>query len=148
MSNGLKYPSFDVRIQNKKGKSHIFDTVRKKWLVLTPEEWVRQHVLFYLISVIKLSPSKISIEKEIQLNDLKKRFDILVYDNALKPLLIVECKAPSIPLNQLTIDQVLRYNLVLKSELVMITNGIDDFIFNQEKQKINLEDYFRDKKAF
>ena len=142
MSNGLKYPSFNVRVEKRKGKAHIFDFVRKKWLVLSPEEWVRQHVLHYLIHEIGISESKIAIERELQLNDLKKRFDIVVYNQELKPLLVIECKAPYIELNQSTIEQVQRYNLSLNAELIMITNGVIDFVFNKNNLKVNLEDYF------
>ncbi len=142
MSNGLKYPSFDVRVEKKKGKTHVFDFVRKKWLVLTPEEWVRQHVLHYLIHVIKLPASKIAIGKELLLNDLKKRFDIVVYDDVLKPLLIVECKAPYIQLDKSTIEQAKRYNLVLKANLLMITNGVSDLVLDNQNKEVDLETYF------
>jgi len=142
LSNGLKYPSFDVRVEKKKGKAYIFDFIRKKWLVLTPEEWVRQHVVNYLVKVIQLSASKIAIEKELQLNDLKKRFDIVVYDDALKPLLIVECKAPYIQLDKSTIEQAKRYNLVLKANLLMITNGVSDLVLDNQNKEVDLETYF------
>ncbi|MEI6021965.1 MAG: type I restriction enzyme HsdR N-terminal domain-containing protein [Bacteroidota bacterium] len=142
MNNGLKYPSFDVRLKKTKDKTFIFDIVRKKWLVMSPEEWVRQHVLHYLIHVLKISASKIAIEKELQLNDLKKRFDIVVYNNLLKPLLIVECKAPYIQLDMATIAQAKRYNLVLHAELLMITNGVSDLVLDKNNKEVLLEKYF------
>jgi len=109
----------------------IFDLLRKKWLVLTAEEWVRQHVLNYLVNEKKYPPSLIAIEREIQLNDLKKRFDIVIYDRLMKPWMVIECKAPYIELNEGTIAQAQRYNLVLKTAFIMISNGVADLILDQ-----------------
>jgi hypothetical protein len=127
----LKYPSFDVRLRNKGAQTQIFDQVRKKWLALTPEEWVRQHFVNYLISEKKIPASLISIEKELQLNDLRKRYDVVVFDHALKPWLIVECKAPYIPLSGSVVEQALRYNMVIGAEFLMLTNGVADLVFNR-----------------
>lgn len=115
----------------------IFDFIRKKWLVLTPEEWVRQHVVNYLVNIKHYAASSIAIEKEIRLNDLKRRYDVVVYKQ-LKPYLIIECKAPYIELNTLVIEQALRYNLVIKAELLMITNGISDVVFDSTNQRVEL----------
>ncbi len=142
MSLELKYPSFGVRVRNGNGKTEIFDDIRKKWFVLTPEEWVRQHVLNYLINVKKYPSSLISVEKEIILNDLKKRFDIVVYKKNLSPFLIIECKAPFIELNITTIEQAQRYNLILKANYLMITNGVSDFVFDSSNKIIDLPEYF------
>ncbi len=102
--------------------------------MLTPEEWVRQHLLNYLIVVKKISRSSIAIEKTLQLNDLKKRYDIVVYSRDLKPYLIVECKAPYVELNSLVVEQALRYNLTIKAELLMISNGLSDLVFNSKNE--------------
>ncbi len=102
--------------------------------MLTPEEWVRQHLLNYLIVVKKISRSSIAIEKTLQLNDLKKRYDIVVYTRDLKPYLIVECKAPYVELNGLVVEQALRYNLTIKAELLMISNGLSDLVFNSKNE--------------
>ncbi len=142
MSLELKYPSFGVRVRNGNGKTEIFDDIRKKWFVLTPEEWVRQHVLNYLINVKKYPSSLISVEKEITLNDLKKRFDIVVYKKNLSPFLIIECKAPFIELNITTIEQAQRYNLILKANYLMITNGVSDFVFDSSNRIIDLPEYY------
>jgi hypothetical protein len=115
------------------GRPHIFDALRKKWLTLTPEEWVRQHVINYLISVKNYPGSLIAVEKEIELNDLKKRFDIVVYKDKI-PYILVECKAPFIELNASVAEQALRYNLVLNSGFVMITNGVSDIIFDRQNR--------------
>jgi hypothetical protein len=132
----LKYPPFDVRLKKQDGQTFIFDAIRKKWLVLTPEEWVRQHVLNYLVSEKKMPASSISIEKELVLNDLKKRYDIVVYTQELKPYLIVECKAPYIELNTAVVEQALRYNLVVKASLLMITNGISHLVFDSKNELV------------
>jgi hypothetical protein len=115
----------------------IFDIIRKKWLVLTPEEWVRQHLLNYLITQMRIPASIISVEKELVLNDLKKRYDIVVYKQ-LKPWLIVECKAPYIALDSLVVEQALRYNLTVKAELLMISNGVSDLVFNTKNEMVEL----------
>lgn len=139
----LKYPTYAVRVKNGGGGTMIFDNIRKKWLILTPEEWVRQHVLNYLVTEKKYPASTISIEKEIQLNDTKKRFDIVVYNTNKQILLIVECKAPYVELNAEVVEQVQRYNLVVKSPLLMITNGISDLVLNAQNERKDLPDYLQ-----
>jgi hypothetical protein len=140
----LKYPPFEPRIKTVGERTMIFDFIRKKWLVLTPEEWVRQHVLNYLVTEKKFPASIISIEKELTLNDLKKRYDIVVYNSDLKPFLIVECKAPFISLDNLVIQQALRYNLTVKAELLMISNGVSDLVFNLKNEAVELPEYSRE----
>ncbi|MGZ3899054.1 MAG: type I restriction enzyme HsdR N-terminal domain-containing protein [Bacteroidia bacterium] len=137
----LKYPPFNVRVKNGNGATMIFDVIRKKWLVLTPEEWVRQHLINYLITVKKYPASLIALEKEIVLNDLKKRFDVVVYNRQLQPFILIECKAPYIELNLSVIEQALRYNLNLQSQFVMITNGISDFVVNRDNKVADLPFY-------
>jgi len=123
----LKYPTFNIRLkQNANDKLFVFDTIRKKWLLLTPEEWVRQHVVNYLIIEKKYPSSFISVEKEIELNGTKKRYDIVVYSKELKPDIIIECKAPEIELSEQVLEQALRYDLVLQVNYVVITNGRTD----------------------
>lgn len=100
----------------------IFDEVRKKWVMLTPEEWVRQNFLQYLVQVKQYPPALIAVEKEIWLNDVKKRFDIVVYKNDV-PWMIVECKEMEVELNSKVLDQALRYNMVLQVGVIVITNG-------------------------
>lgn len=116
----------------------IFDFIRKKWLVLTPEEWVRQHLLNYLVTEKQIPASSISVEKELMLNDLKKRYDIVVYNRQLKPYLIVECKAPYIALDKPVVEQALRYNLTVKADLLMISNGISDLVFDTSNKIVDL----------
>ena len=137
----LKYPLFNTRLKKQKNQTFIFDEVRKKWLLLTPEEWVRQHLIHFLINQKKYPVSLISIEKEIVLNDLKRRYDIVVYNKQLEPVVIIECKAPYIELNKTVVEQALRYNLIIKANYLMISNGVSDLTFNNLNQPVNLPDY-------
>ena len=119
----IEYPPYQPRIKKQADKEFIFDEVRKRWVVLTPEEWVRQNFLQYLVKVKKYPASLIAVEKQIQLNDLKKRFDIVVYDKEGKPWMVIECKAMEVPLNEAVMGQVLRYNISLQVQYLVYTNG-------------------------
>ena len=114
-------PQFKMKIEN--GKQQIFDSIRKIWLLLTEEEWVRQNFVNYLITQLHYPSSMIALEKEISLNDLKKRFDILVYDKQNKPWMLIECKEPKVSLSEDALQQVLRYNISVPVEYIVITNG-------------------------
>ena len=119
----IEYPAYEPKIKKEAEKESIFDEVRKQWVILTPEEWVRQNFLQYLIQVKKYPPSLIAVEKEILLGDIKKRFDIVVYDKNHQPWMIIECKEMSVTLNKKVLDQVLRYNIILQVPYLVITNG-------------------------
>jgi len=119
----VQYPEPQFRIKNDNGKQYIFDTIRKVWLVLTEEEWVRQNFVNYLVTELKYPSTVIALEKEISLNDLKKRFDILVYNSEYKPWMLVECKEPEVNLSDEVLQQVLRYNISVPVEYIVITNG-------------------------
>jgi hypothetical protein len=119
----INYPEPAFRIKKENNKDFLFDPLRKKWLLLTPEEWVRQNFVQYLIQVRQYPAALIALEKEIWLGELKKRFDILVYNSDHKPWMIVECKAESILLNDETVQQALRYNISVPVEFIFITNG-------------------------
>ena len=129
----LNFPEFKILIKNKDNKSHIFDVLRKKFVVLTPEEWVRQHVVNFLIKN-NISKNHIAIEKRILINNLTKRFDVLVYDRNGEVLLLIECKAPKVNLNQKVFDQVSIYNQHLNSKFLMITNGLSHFYLKVDKK--------------
>jgi len=118
----VDFPSYDFKVQSIGGKDQIFDLCRKKWVVLTPEEWVRQNMLQYLIQVCKYPIELIAIEKTIQLGSLNKRFDILVYHEAT-PWMIIECKEAQTPLNEKTILQLLQYQQVLDATYLIASNG-------------------------
>jgi hypothetical protein len=95
---------------------------------------VRQHLLNYLVAEKRIPPSLISVEKELILNDTKKRYDVVVYDSRMKPWLIAECKAPYVPLDRAVIEQALRYNLTLRAGLLLITNGVSEVVFNASNE--------------
>lgn len=120
----IEYPPYEPKIKNNAGKETIFDELRKKWVALTPEEWVRQNFLQYLTVIKKYPASLIAIEKEIQLEDLIKRFDILVFDKSHQPFMIVECKEMNAPLTENTFAQALRYNIAVNVPYLVITNGL------------------------
>lgn len=120
----LNLPSHQFKIKNSENKQLIFDIIRKKYVVLTPEEWVRQNFVQYLIKEKKYPISLISVEKQLVINNLKKRFDILIFNTSGVPDIIVECKAPSIKITQDTFDQTARYNMKLKATFLIVTNGL------------------------
>jgi len=120
----LNFPKYSFRFKNKENKVSIFDAIRKKFVVLQPEEWVRQHCIRYLIEEKGFPKSLINVEKELIINNLKKRYDIVVFNPDGSIHLIIECKAPSIEINQTTFDQIARYNLKLNAMYLMVTNGL------------------------
>ena len=134
----LKFPLYQIPLKNKENKTLVFDSIRKKWLKLVPEEWVRLNCIEFLINEKKISRSLISVEKEFKLNNLKKRFDIVVFNKKGEIYLLVECKAPNVKISQSVFNQITKYNLVLKSKFLMISNGINHYFFtmNFESQKI------------
>jgi hypothetical protein len=127
----IAYPKYNYKIELRNNKEMIFDMVRKRWVSLTPEEWVRQNFLQYLIQVKHYPPALISVEKEIYLGELKKRCDIIIYNKNAKPFIIIECKAMDIALSAKTIEQILRYNISVPVNYLIITNGIHCFAFER-----------------
>jgi len=123
----LDFPTYTFRFKNSENKPYIFDDIRKKFVVLQPEEWVRQHCVQYLINKKKYPKSLINVEKELKINNLKKRYDIVVFNTDGSIHLIVECKAPKITINQSTFDQIARYNLALNATYLMVTNGLNHY---------------------
>lgn len=119
----VQYPEPQFRMKKENGKQYIFDSIRKAWLLLTEEEWVRQNFVNYLTTQLNYPSTVIAVEKEISLNDLKKRFDILVYDKQHKPWMLIECKEPKVNLSEDVLQQVLRYNISVPVEYIVITNG-------------------------
>lgn len=123
----LNLPSYNFTFKSSENKRLIFDQLRKKYVALTPEEWVRQHFVQYLLSEKKYPTSLVAIEKELRMNNLKKRTDILIFNKQGNPQIIVECKAPSVPITQATFDQIARYNLKLHASFLIVTNGLQHF---------------------
>ncbi|WP_396192063.1 type I restriction enzyme HsdR N-terminal domain-containing protein [Flavobacterium sp.] len=133
----LNFPTFTFRFKNSENKVAIFDEIRKKFIILTPEEWVRQHVTQYLLQEKKYPKSYINVEKLIKINDLTKRYDLVVFQPNGALFLLVECKAPEVKITQQTFDQIARYNLTLKAKYLMVTNGLNHYFcemdFENEK---------------
>ncbi len=123
----LNFPeNYQIRLKQAQDKLYIFCFIRKNWMIYTPEEWVRQHVLRFLMDDLGYSASAIALEVSIPINGMRKRADIVVYQQE-KPYIMVECKAPHIAINQSTFDQIARYNIVLGGQLLMVTNGLNHF---------------------
>lgn len=123
----LNFPPYKFRLKNSENKTLIFDAIRKKFVVLQPEEWVRQHCVAFLITEKKYPKSLINVEKQLVINGLTKRYDIVVFNPDGSIFLIVECKAPKIKITQDTFDQIARYNLALNATYLMVTNGINHY---------------------
>jgi hypothetical protein len=132
----MVYPDINLQWKEVNGQRRVFDPVRKKWILLTPEEWVRQHVLQYLLVVKAYPQSFIAVEKNMQLGELNKRFDLLVYDRQHQPWLMVECKAMEIKLNEEVLHQLLRYNLAIPVPYLVITNGAEAMIYHRAEGKL------------
>ncbi len=144
----LNLPAYEVKIRKNEGKGDdIFDTFRRKYVRLTPEEWVRQHFLHFLCSEKHYPASLMSVEKSLMINGMPRRFDAVVYKNNGTPLLLIEFKAPEIKLSQTVFDQVARYNLALQADYLIISNGILHYCckMDYEKQRYyflkNIPDY-------
>jgi hypothetical protein len=118
-----------LKIQTINGVKQVFDPVRKKWIILTEEEKVRQFFILHLINELKIPIAHISVERKITLNGLTKRYDIVAFKEA-KPWMVVECKAPHIPLTQEVLEQAGRYNQTLNAEIIGVTNGAAQIFFS------------------
>lgn len=120
----LNLPGFEFKSRTVANHLQIFDPVRRKYVALTPEEWVRQHFVHYLIEHRNVPMSHIAIEKSLRVSNLAKRADIVVFKGGMKPVLVVECKAPSVDVNQEVFYQILRYNMTLRVDYLVVTNGL------------------------
>ncbi|MBO6829160.1 MULTISPECIES: type I restriction enzyme HsdR N-terminal domain-containing protein [Flavobacteriaceae] len=123
----LNFPPYSFRIKNSQNRQYIFDGIRKKFVVLQPEEWVRQHVLRYLVFTKNYPKSLINVEKQLLVNELKKRYDVVVYNPDGSIFLLIECKAPEVRITQATFDQIAQYNYQLEAQHLMVTNGLDHY---------------------
>ncbi len=128
----LNLPSFDAKIRKKGAGFEIFDSLRRKYVALTPEEWVRQHFVHYLIAKKKYPASRIANEAGIKLNSLVRRCDTVVYNNQLEPLVIVEYKEPNVTITQQVFDQVGRYNSVLRVQYIIVSNGLQHYCYRMD----------------
>jgi hypothetical protein len=123
----LNFPDYAFRFKSSENKVAIFDEIRKKFIVLTPEEWVRQHVVKYLLEEKRFPKSYINVEKVLKINGLTKRYDVVVFQPDGSIYLLVECKAPEVAISQNTFDQIARYNMTLKAAYLMVTNGLNHY---------------------
>ena len=139
----MTYPHHDFKIRNEEGRKVIFDELRKGWLKLTPEEWVRQNFVQYLLS--KNYPSAlIAIEKKIMVGEMNKRFDLLVFDRTHQPWMMIECKSAAIPLSADVLHQVLRYNIAIPSKYLVVTNGSYAVTFEKRDERLEELEEFPD----
>jgi len=135
----LNLPTYSFKIKSKENILYIFDILRKKNVVLTPEEWVRQNYIQFLISEKKYPKSHIAIEKQLKINNLVKRTDILIFDKNGLPYIIVECKSPKVKITQDVFDQIAKYNLKLKAKYLIVTNGIKHFYCQMDHQQMKFD---------
>jgi predicted type IV restriction endonuclease len=140
----IEFPKQEIKIEQREGVNEIFDIIRKKWLILSPEEWVRQNILQYLLITKKYPASLIAVEKEIKLGELKKRCDIVVYNKDAKPWMIIECKEMNVSLSEKTLEQILRYHITLPAKYLVITNGNYSFGFIKKEGEFIEPDVFPD----
>ena len=128
----LNLPLFEFKIKKENKNNIIFDEIRKKWVILTPEEWVRQNFLKFILNK-NYPKSLVNCEKVFSINKVLKRYDIVVYNTSGDVDILVECKSHEIKINKDHFDQVMKYNLELKSKNIVVTNGLNHFIFNYNK---------------
>ena len=133
----LNFQLYNFRFKNSENNVSIFDAIRKKFIILTPEEWVRQHVVQFLLEEKKYPHSLINVEKVLKVNGLRKRYDVVVYNQDGSIFLLIECKAPEIKIAQATFDQIARYNMTMRASFLMVTNGLNHYFcqmdFENEK---------------
>ncbi|WP_459209826.1 type I restriction enzyme HsdR N-terminal domain-containing protein [Aquimarina rhabdastrellae] len=123
----LNFPAYNFRFKNSENKTSIFDPIRKKFIILTPEEWVRQHTVNFLMHEKNYPKSLINVEKKVDVNGMQKRYDIIVFHPDGRIHIIIECKAPKVTISQDTFDQIARYNLSLHADYLMVTNGLSHY---------------------
>ncbi|HLP35845.1 type I restriction enzyme HsdR N-terminal domain-containing protein [Lacibacter sp.] len=132
----VDFPVPSFRIKEENGKEVIFDDLRKQWVRLTPEEWVRQNLIQYMLQVKKYPAAFIGIEKEIALGELKKRFDLLVFDRNHQPWMMIECKAMDVELTDKVLEQIIRYNMSVPVSYLVISNGTYTYAWVKEKNRL------------
>lgn len=135
----LNFPPFQFSVKEDNGKTFILDEIRRKYLILTPEEWVRQHCVKFLNEYKNYPLSLLAVEKQIRVNRMARRCDIVAYNTSGKPKLIVECKAPSVKITQEVFNQIAAYNTQLQVEFLYVTNGLQHYCckIDIEKKKVS-----------
>lgn len=132
----IEYPEYDFKVKPEDNYRLIFDEIRKTWLKLTPEEWVRQNFVRFLIDVKNYPSALIALEKKIIVGEMVKRFDILVYNTHHRPWMMVECKSMDVPLSKEVLNQVLRYNVSVPVQFLVITNGTHCMAFKKRNMQL------------
>ncbi|MBR6759707.1 MAG: type I restriction enzyme HsdR N-terminal domain-containing protein [Alistipes sp.] len=127
----LNFPAIKLRAQERDGYTMVYDSVRNMYVVLTPEEWVRRHLVEYLVTYCKVPLRSIVEEYPVALNGMAQRADVVVMDSQARPLILAECKAPEIKLTQDTILQATRYNAVVGARYIILTNGMKHFCYER-----------------
>lgn len=135
MSSLFNLPPHQLKLRYENSRKEIFDIIRKRWLVLTPEEEVRQRFLHYMIDHKFYSPGLLAVEYSLKVNNLKRRADIIAFNSFGHPVLMVECKAPSVKINQKVFDQIARYNLSMRVDYLVVTNGLEHFCCQMDFEK-------------
>ena len=143
MFHALNLPLADLKLVRKREQVFVWCIVRKKQLVLTPEEWVRQHIIHYLISEKRVPIALIAAEMAIEVNKLSRRCDLVVFGKDATPRLIIECKAPEVKITEKVFNQIAQYNFKLNVDLLMMTNGIDHVVCSIDREK-NALNYLQD----
>ena len=136
MFSPLNFPAVKLKLRNEKNQTYVFDSIRKTYVLLTPEEWVRQHVIHFLIEEKKYPAGLIEVEKQITLFNTTKRVDVLVRDKNLKPLLLIECKAAEVALKQNEVNQLARYQITLQAPYCVLTNGLNHVVMKLENGSV------------
>ncbi|MGG7036743.1 MAG: type I restriction enzyme HsdR N-terminal domain-containing protein [Flavobacterium sp.] len=131
----LNFPAYSFRFKNSENKVSVFDEIRKKFIILTPEEWVRQHAVQFLLKEKNYPKSYVNVEKLIRINNTNKRYDIVVFQPDGNIFLLIECKAPEVKITQETFDQIARYNLKLNAKYLMVTNGLNHYFCQMDFEK-------------
>jgi hypothetical protein len=129
----LNFPGYDFRLRENDGRMEIFDIFRKRYVALTPEEWVRQHLARFLAEERNVPAGLISIEARVKVLKMARRYDLVVFSKAGNPVLLAECKAPVIRIDQKVLDQVIRYNLSVHAPFILVTNGLNHACFGRDK---------------
>ena len=131
----LNLPGYDFRVKKENGQVVIFDDIRKKFIALTPEEWVRQHIIHFLMEQKHYPASLMNVEVAMKINTMYRRADVVCYDSQANVLLVVECKAPQVKISQLVFEQIAQYNTLLKSRYLLVTNGLQHFICEKNHEE-------------
>lgn len=136
----LQYPEINLKYKIEGNTRYVFDSIRKKYLVLTPEEWVRQHLIAYLLHQLDYPVNLLSIEKQIMVGRVKKRYDLVVYDQHFQPCLLAECKQPDIAVTEQTLYQLLQYHSTVAARFWILSNGPDTYCARVDNGKITWMD--------